>query len=418
MRKSVRKIECPLCGSMVPPGVDFCPECGTRIETVVPSVVDHGSAEEHDTSSVKASRKASKAKSAKSKIECHVCGSVIPPDVYFCPECGTRIQIEVPSGDDHASAREQDTSSVNVSRNASKAKTTGSDNDSGQTGLFKALLKVFLTVTVPLLILMLLGFGVYYLLNRDSADEPYSMEDSYEPVDYDFQESEDDEDLQEPEDEEGLQESDAFVSNQSVGESAPQNLDFQAVNPVPVSGTDKIVVNNWAIVEQDYFTKLVVEFTNVSNEIIPDFEAQFVFYDADGQVVEMAEDGHDVVLPGSTVVTETYVSESVYEYETFEIMVDTEKYTNDYVNHADKLSITDNTSDNTIYLQVTNNDSVEIDEIEIVVVCYDEYNSIIWSAESEEYGLAPGNMVVMEFYCDDLSWADHYEYYINQAHTF
>ena len=191
------------------------------------------------------------------------------------------------------------------------------------------------------------------------------------------------------------------------------------VNPMTVIGTDKVVVNNWALVGSSYRVQLVVEFTNVSDEIIPDFEAQIVFYDADGNIIEMEKDGHDVVLPGSTVVTEKGVyNDAILQYDTVEVMVDTEKYTNRYVNHADKLTIKDNTSGNKVFLQVTNNDSEEIEEIEIVVVYYDKDNKIIGASEEEIHDLSAGKKTIMEFSGYDENATDHYVYYVNQAHTF
>lgn len=192
-----------------------------------------------------------------------------------------------------------------------------------------------------------------------------------------------------------------------------------AINSMSVVGTDKIEVYNWALIQDRYRANLVVEFTNVSDEIIPDFEAQVIFYDKDGNILEMVKDGHDVVLPGTTVVTRRSVSnDEVLGYDSVEVLIDTEKYTNRYINHVENLDLKGNVSGNKVYLTVTNNDTVEIEEIEIVVVYYDKDYKIIGASEEEAHHLSPSNKTILEFSGYDEANTASCVYYVNQAHTF
>ena len=206
----------------------------------------------------------------------------------------------------------------------------------------------------------------------------------------------------------------AYADNSDNTDTNPVNI-----NPIAVVGTDKIAVYNWALIQDRLRTTLVVEFTNVSNEIIPDLEAQIVFYDKEDNILEMVKDGHDVILPGTTVVSVcSFNNDRIFDYETVEVLIDTEKYTNHYVNHVENLEFKGNVSGNKIFLSVTNNDTVEIEEIEIVVVFYDKDNNIIGASEEEVHDLSTGAKTIMEF--NDYNEADTIlcMYYVNQAHTF
>ena len=52
---------CPNCGTQVPAGVKFCPNCGAKMEV------------------------------APAQIACPNCGAVVPAGSRFCPECGKTI---------------------------------------------------------------------------------------------------------------------------------------------------------------------------------------------------------------------------------------------------------------------------------------------------------------------------------------
>ena len=205
----------------------------------------------------------------------------------------------------------------------------------------------------------------------------------------------------------------------STSSSTTETVDFWGQSALSVTGTDKVIVTDWALIEDDYDINLVMAFKNISGKTIPDFEVEVLFYDSDGNIIDQAKDGHDVVLPGATVVSrDALYNNEVLQYSEVEVIIDTEKYTNRYKNHTDNLSIKTNTSGKSVFLTIVNNDSVEIDEIEIVVVYYDKNGKIIGSAENEIRSLASGRKTVMEFSGYDSETVDHFQYYVNQAHTF
>lgn len=61
--------KCPVCGTDVPNGAVFCPECGTR------------------------SAAAPEEPPAEEKVFCTNCGAQIAPGFKFCASCGARVEI-------------------------------------------------------------------------------------------------------------------------------------------------------------------------------------------------------------------------------------------------------------------------------------------------------------------------------------
>ena len=184
-----------------------------------------------------------------------------------------------------------------------------------------------------------------------------------------------------------------------------------------VSGSDKVIVSDFALITEGSRSELIVAFTNIGEETIPQADIQIVFYDENGGIIESETDAHDVFLPGSTVVTQKGIyNESVPGYSSVEVIVDTEKHKNSYINHAENLDIVGNVSDGTVFLQVTNNDTVEIAEIEIVVVFYKD-GKIVGASEAETTKLGAGQKAIMEFSGYGNADADDYKIFINQAHT-
>ena len=79
------------------------------------------------------------------------------------------------------------------------------------------------------------------------------------------------------------------------------------------------IVENIAIeTEDDEDGEMAVFITNNNSFVIPDLEMQVIFY-KDGNLVNSDKDGHDVVLPGSTVVSRIDRPDS---YDNFEVKVD------------------------------------------------------------------------------------------------
>jgi len=181
---------------------------------------------------------------------------------------------------------------------------------------------------------------------------------------------------------------------------------------------DGIEVTDWALVKEDYGARLILEFTNTGSESIPDMEVEMVLYDKGGNIIDTESDGHDVFLPGSTVVTQKSISKDVAEaFGSLKINIDTEKYSNHYVNHVENLDIKGSVNGEKVFLQVRNNDPEEIDEIEIVVVFYKD-GKIAGAKEQEITHLSSGQEHVFEFSGYESAGADSYRYFVNQAHTF
>lgn len=186
---------------------------------------------------------------------------------------------------------------------------------------------------------------------------------------------------------------------------------------VHTKGTENIIVTDWAYVEDDWHDSIVLALTNVSDSIIPELEAQIVFYDSEGNVIGMEKDRHDAILPGSTVITETMLlGEDVGDYASVEVTLD-DSGTNNYENHADKLDIEGNVNGDNVFLQVTNTDTETIEEVEIAVVYYKD--DLIVGADTEEtFDLGVGSTYTLEFNGYKEYHANRYRYFVNQAHTF
>lgn len=207
-----------------------------------------------------------------------------------------------------------------------------------------------------------------------------------------------------------------FKANQAANNDAKSSSKDDSV--ILSGNTDYVEVTDWAFVKGAYSTQLIVEFTNTGAESIPDMEVEMILYDKDGNILTSESDGHDVFLPGSTVVTQ----KSIYgiddaDLAQLKVIIDTEKYTNHYVNHVDNLDFKGSVNGNKVFLEVTNNDSDEIEEIEIVVVFYKD-GRIVGADEKETHHLGSGKEYVFEFSGYEDTEADSYQYFVNQAHTF
>ncbi len=155
--------------------------------------------------------------------------------------------------------------------------------------------------------------------------------------------------------------------------------------------------------------------TNNSSSIIDELEVQINYKNGSGETIDMDTDGHDMVLPGSTVVSKMSAPE---EYSDYEIVSDVQLGCHpSYKNHADKISITSNPGDDCVIIEITNNDDVSIDEIEYAMVYYkgDEVAHIDYPQDI--YDVEAGKTVTEKASPFDVDY-DSYEVYLNQAHTF
>lgn len=155
--------------------------------------------------------------------------------------------------------------------------------------------------------------------------------------------------------------------------------------------------------------------TNNSNATIDELGVQINYKDGSGNTIDTEKDGHDMVLPGSTVVSKLSAPE---EYADFEVTSDIELNCHpSYQNHADKIFISSNMGEDCVIIEITNNDNVSIDEIEYVVVYYKGDDIAHVDYPQDIYDVEAGKKVTEKASPYDVDY-DGYEVYLNQAHTF
>lgn len=155
--------------------------------------------------------------------------------------------------------------------------------------------------------------------------------------------------------------------------------------------------------------------TNNSNTTIDELSVQINYKDDSGNTIDIADDGHDMVLPGSTVVSKL---SAPTEYNDFEVNSDIKlNCYPSYQNHADKVSVSSNQGEDGIIIEITNNDSVSIDEIEYIVVYYKGNNIAHVDYPQDIADIESGKTVTEKASPYDVDY-DSYEVYLNQAHTF
>lgn len=155
--------------------------------------------------------------------------------------------------------------------------------------------------------------------------------------------------------------------------------------------------------------------TNNSDTIIDELSVQVLYKDDAGNTMDMDESGHDMVLPGSTVVSQMDAPDS---YATIETTVSVELGVNPgYENHATDVQINANQGEDCIILEITNNSSVDIEEIEYIVVLYKGDTLVSVKNPNDIYDVAAGQTITQKenTYNEDY---DRFEVYLNQSHTF
>ena len=157
---------------------------------------------------------------------------------------------------------------------------------------------------------------------------------------------------------------------------------------------------------------------NNSKKQIGELEIQFLFYDADNNILGTSEDGHDAILPGSTVTS--FVSDmdvpQGYDHVDYKLNVDVDANSG-YKNHTAKVDIKTNVGEDCVILQIKNNADVTIEEFEYAVVFYKDGKIVDMGNGIDVFDIESGDMVVEEY----SSWGvdyDTYKVFINQAHTF
>lgn len=157
--------------------------------------------------------------------------------------------------------------------------------------------------------------------------------------------------------------------------------------------------------------------TNNSEVQIGDIDVTICFYDEDGNILDSDSDGHDAVLPSYTVVSQMDAPSS-YAYYEIDLDID-EKCNSDYVNHSDKMDViaTPASGGGKMIVQITNNDDVSIDEVEVIIIMYEGDKIVQVVGPRDFYDIESGDTDVEEMYMYPQNY-DSYEVYINQAHTF
>lgn len=154
---------------------------------------------------------------------------------------------------------------------------------------------------------------------------------------------------------------------------------------------------------------------NTNDFVIDDLEIEILFYDTSGSLIDTYSDGHDVILPGYTVVSEFDAPKNIGRVET-KLKINPD-YSSDYENHSDKVDIKLTTGNECEIVQVTNNADVTIDEIEYILVYYLGNDIAHVSYPEDIYDLASGDTTTKKDSTYDLKY-DRCEVYLNQAHTF
>ena len=160
--------------------------------------------------------------------------------------------------------------------------------------------------------------------------------------------------------------------------------------------------------------------TNNNDIVIDELDVQINYLDESGQVIDMGEDWHDMVLPGYTVVSRIDAPD---DYASMDVQCNIEIGAHPgYENHSNDVEVTANQGEDCVIVQITNNSDVEIEEVEYVVVFYkgDEIVSVEYPQDVNDVGAGEtvtekvGTSLIDAF----LDGYDRFEVYLNQAHTF
>ena len=169
-----------------------------------------------------------------------------------------------------------------------------------------------------------------------------------------------------------------------------------------------------APVEDRYFPCVGAIIKNNSDVTIGELDIQILFYNENGDIINIEDDGHDVVLPGSTVVTRVDAPDEYARYD-YKLSVDVGANSR-YKNHAANVDVKTNIGADCLILQITNNADVVIEEFEYAVVLYKDDKIVGVSYGKDVRDIPIGETVIEEY--ETGTEFDKYEVYVNQAHTF
>lgn len=189
------------------------------------------------------------------------------------------------------------------------------------------------------------------------------------------------------------------------------------------ANADSVSPDKWSenikceIVPIENEDELCVFLCNENAVTVDDLEFEIYFKNEAGEIIDKGWDGHDAILPGSTVVS---TINTPTDYASYETKVTTDEYANPYTNHAKNVKLTSNQGDDCIILTIENMGDVLIEEIEYAVVFY-KGDKIVKVTTEDIYDLEAHDTTVEKedlYPLDGEEDYDRWEVYINQAHTF
>lgn len=160
---------------------------------------------------------------------------------------------------------------------------------------------------------------------------------------------------------------------------------------------------------------MCVFITNNNDITIDELEVQVNYKDESGSIIDTDKDGHDMILPGHTVVSRL---DSPDSYSDFEVTSSIELNVHpNYQNHSESISVSSNQGDDCVIIEITNNSDITIDELEYIVVFYSG-NEISTVSYPEDVSDVKTSDVLVEKCASYGITYDSFKVYLNQAHTF
>ena len=158
---------------------------------------------------------------------------------------------------------------------------------------------------------------------------------------------------------------------------------------------------------------LGVTLTNNNAFVIPDVDISVVFY-KDGTMVSEDNDGHDVFLPEKQIASRIEAPE---DYDDYKIDVDVDwKYAVNYRNWTDGISLNSNIGADNVMMEFTNNNDVDIEELEYIVFFYNGGKLVDITFPQDVHDIDAGQTITKQE--SAIGEFDDYKIFINQAHTF
>lgn len=198
------------------------------------------------------------------------------------------------------------------------------------------------------------------------------------------------------------------IKNES-GAVAKEEIETKTVNADDVLKQVEVK----AVPTQDNL--MCVFITNNSQSIIDELNVQVNYKNEEGVTIDLDEDGHDMVLPGSTIVSRIEAPEMYSDYE-IEVDVELEEHST-YKNHSEEVDVTSNQGEEGIIVEITNNADASLDEVEVVAVLYQGEEIVTVEYPVDIYDVPAGGTVTEKIDTYDEAY-DRFEIYLNQAHTF